>query len=106
MRFDCERALDFDRVRDLDLLLEGRTWVSSEIDATVLEDLALDVALEDDRRDGAIDEERPLDETTDAEACVIALPSPAGCLDLDLALLLLAIESDLPLEDTNSVRSF
>jgi hypothetical protein len=111
LRVDFERTLDLDRARDLDLLLwalssllGGRTCVSwtdpttDDCDALTLGGGALD----DDRRDGAMDAERPLDDTTEEEACVIALLSPAGCLDLDLARLFLAIDRDLPLEGTNS----
>lgn len=92
LRVDVERV-DLDLTLDLD----RRACVSSEMDAfeTYREDLTLDGALEDDRRDGAKDAEQPRNDT--AEACTIALRSLTCCLDFDLARPLLAIDRDLPL---------
>ena len=57
---------------------------------------ALEVDL--DLADGAMEDERPLEDLVVAKTCAIVLLS-TGCLDFDRALLLLAIERDLPLDD-------
>jgi hypothetical protein len=63
----------------------------------------LDGALDDDRLDGAIDEERPFVDLSEAEAGMLL---SAGCLDCDLlALLLLAIDRDLPRDETGNLAS-
>ena len=52
----------------------------------------------EERTEGGIETDLSLDEMASAEACAMEL-LPTGCLDLDLSLLFLDIDKDLPLDD-------